>query len=195
MPVCSAISFKSVCLLLTLSAVAPGLCAAGADPAPAGAFENHLPEGIAAPNPLRRHMDVMFHESATFRQQCRRLAVPGLYVRVKVDVQLIDKAYRAQTVITRSDSVIFAIVTLGAYGDPTEWLAHEFEHIIEQIEGARLAAMAEEPGGRAWRSGQDTFETARALQAGQLVKREVRQAQQPVGRAVGRLEPGARGDY
>jgi hypothetical protein len=53
----------------------------------------------------------------------------------------------------------------------TELLAHELEHVLEQVEGIDLDALAEE--GEARRLSDGSFETARAVQAGRRVAAEV----------------------
>ncbi len=53
----------------------------------------------------------------------------------------------------------------------SELLGHEFEHLIEQLDGVDLSAMAR--GGEARRLTDGAFETERAIAAGQQVAGEV----------------------
>lgn len=52
-------------------------------------------------------------------------------------------------------------------------LAHEFEHVLEQIEGVRLADEADLPGTGVQRVSGGAFETARARAAGKAAEAEV----------------------
>jgi hypothetical protein len=53
-----------------------------------------------------------------------------------------------------------------------ELIAHEMEHILEQLEGVDLQAR----GGVVWKSGDTAFETSRAIEAGRQAAREVTNA-------------------
>ena len=61
-------------------------------------------------------------------------------------------------------------VTLRFAEDYLELLAHEFEHIIEQIDGIRLRDEASQ--GRAWVTPTGAFETRRAFDAGVRAREE-----------------------
>lgn len=74
-----------------------------------------------------------------------------------------------------SSGAIVAWVTIAAFGDPTEWLAHEFEHLIEQLDGVEVRDLAARRQG-AWPSGDQMFETERAIRVGRQVAEEVRRA-------------------
>jgi len=78
---------------------------------------------------------------------------------------------RAQTIINRYEAGgIRAEVTLRFAEDYLELLAHEFEHIIEQIDGVSLPDEAFQ--GRAWRTPSGAFETRRAFEAGLRAREE-----------------------
>ena len=55
--------------------------------------------------------------------------------------------------------------------DATELIAHELEHILEQLDGVDLQAQA--GNGVVWKAGDGVFETRRAIEAGRRVAREV----------------------
>ena len=82
--------------------------------------------------------------------------------------------------------------------DLTELLAHEFEHLIEQLDGVDLKALARD--GEARRLADGAFETDRAMAAGQQVAGEVIEnapdrmlkAGASVWRALRRALPGTR---
>ena len=134
-----------------------------------------LPETIQVADDLRRPVDSMLRKSTAFRSQCRQIArVPQLYARVRIDARLADKPYRARTTIHRLPSgAIVADIDITPVGDPTEWLAHEFEHLIEQIDGLELSELARRRQG-AWHSIDDMFEPDRAIRMGRTVLDQVR---------------------
>ena len=74
----------------------------------------------------------------------------------------------------RRPAPIVAAVDIAAYGDPAEWVAHEFEHLIEQLDGVDLHDL-ERRGQGAWKSGNQMFETERAVSVGRRVLREMRE--------------------
>jgi|SRR5579862_5881893 len=153
-----------------------------------------LPASIGASPPIRAQILMMIERSATFRQQCQRLDIPRLSIQIKTDSEIYERAYKARTTIARSSTGTVAWVRLAAFGDPTEWLAHEFEHIIEQIDGVDLPHLAELNRRDAWYTGENMFETARALQTGRLVLREVRSAGRTLARVLKLPVPQPRGD-
>jgi hypothetical protein len=157
---------KHVPFIMSLAICATTVFAEG-DPA------CRLLAAIDAPPDLVHHMNVMLQRSQTFRQQCRRLEAAGVHLSIRMDPHLIDRMYRAQTVIARlSTGEVTAKIAITPFGNPTEWVAHEFEHVLEQIDRVdvrRLAVL----GQKAWGVG-DAYETARAIHAGQIVKAEVR---------------------
>ena len=112
----------------------------------------------------------MWRESPTFRRQCLRLAdQPTLTVTVSADARGLRSAARATTsmshkrgVLTRADIVLLSLA------DAIELIAHEIEHVIEQLDGIVLTGdcgRITAPDGR--------FETCRAVEAGRRVKQEV----------------------
>jgi hypothetical protein len=143
-----------------------------------GAAAPRMPPRMQVAVDLRRAVEVMLSRSPTFRNQCRRLAVAKLlYVRMRYDGRLAERSVRARTIVQRYRSgVIIAMVEIRPTGPPEEWIAHEFEHVLEQIEGVRLPELAGRVRG-VWRASSDMFETERAIRAGQLVAGEVRRRQ------------------
>jgi hypothetical protein len=137
----------------------------------------HLPDTVHIPDELRAPLQLMLKKSATFRRQCRQIAdAPLVYVRVRLDWRIDPLLYRARSTIHRSQiGPIVALVDIGVFGSPIEWIAHEFEHLVEQIEGVRLPALSEQTP-FAWHSNGDMFETARAIRAGHKVLEEIRAA-------------------
>ena len=81
---------------------------------------------------------------------------------------------RGSRICRQPSGALVAAIDIAAYGDPTEWVAHEFEHLIEQLDGVDLHAL-ERRGQGAWKSGNQMFETERAVSVGRRVWREMRE--------------------
>ena len=133
--------------------------------------ESSLPSNIDAGS-LQPQMLQLLQWSPTFRQQCGRIAAArGLRVTVRVGTA-VDPTAQAQTVITRYDAGgIRAQVTLRFSEDYLMLLVHEFEHILEQVEGVDL--LDEAASGRAWRTPSGAWETRRAANAGRRARQEL----------------------
>jgi Tol biopolymer transport system component len=116
----------------------------------------------------------MWQASPTFRGQWRRLAA-GTGVRVSVLVEDLPRpasSSRARTVLRHQDgSLVSAHVYLKPSLDAAELIAHELEHILEQLDGVDLQAQA--GNGVVWESDTGVFETRRAIEAGRRVAREI----------------------
>jgi Tol biopolymer transport system component len=133
-----------------------------------------LTSNLEAAPVFRPFLDKMWQSSPTFREQCRRL---GAETGLRVSVLLEDRpgrtlSFHARTVLSRKDgSLVTAQVYLKPELEAAELIAHELEHILEQLDGVDLKAQA--GNGIVWKSGDDTFETQRAIEAGRRVAREV----------------------
>ncbi len=152
-----------------------------------------LPPNLEVAPVFRPFVDRMWQSSPTFRRQFRRLAAePRLRVSLLPEY-LPDRALssNARTVLRRQDgSVVAALVHLKPSLGATELIAHELEHILEQLDGVDLQARA--GNGVVWKSGDGTFETRRAIEAGRRVAREVTMG--PGAGDVGRGAPGNTAD-
>jgi hypothetical protein len=153
---------------------AASVCGVSAPGAPT-ASAARVPDSFAIAEQLRPHAETMLLQSIPFREQCARLAsAPLLLVRVRIDVGLLDRSYRARSLIQRSSTgLIIAWIDLPPNGSQIEWLAHELEHVLEQLDGVALPVLAERGGG-AWRTAADMFESSRAIRAGRAVAAEIR---------------------
>ena len=118
----------------------------------------------------------MWQESATFRRQCLRLASPPtVTVTVRADPSRRGGRARAVTHMSRrAGLLISADVTLFSVEDATELIAHEIEHVIEQLDAVVL--QPDECDHNTRRIGWPR-ESCRALEAGRRVLREVQEAQ------------------
>lgn len=136
-----------------------------------------LPSNVSVPGAYDDLVDTMLRSSPTFRAQCSRIATtPGLHVSVQRSLNPAPQAALTH-LIRQSDGRLEADVEIGLFGDVTMLLAHEFEHIIEQLDGVNLVALADRAGTGVRtnpRNGQ--FETERAIEMGQRVAREVTRA-------------------
>jgi hypothetical protein len=119
---------------------------------------------------LTRNVAALIQASSTFRAQCERIASART---LRVDVELVQTlgAVRGETTITRYEAgAVRAEVRIAFGQDYRELIAHEFEHIIEQLDGVNLREEADR--GRAWLLDGHVFETRRASEAGRRVRRE-----------------------
>ena len=131
----------------------------------------------------------LLQQSSTFRQQCERIAAT-LVLRVQVRIVRSMATCRAETVIRRYDTGALRAEVMLSFGDDyVELLAHELEHVLEQVEQVSLARQLST--GEAWMTPAGAFETARAQEAGSRVRREcgplAAESVEPNRRAVPRL--------
>lgn len=120
-------------------------------------------------------VEQIWRASPAFRQQCARLAAAsGLRVTVRAELLQKRSDIRAFTSIIRDNaSLTKAEINLLVPADAVELIAHEIEHVIEQLDGVEPRRDA---CGR-HRSPTGMYETCRAIEAGRRVAREVRDAE------------------
>jgi hypothetical protein len=126
----------------------------------------------------RARLESMLRLSPTFRRQCLRIAADlTVTVRLHSTAALWMHAARAMTNFERANGRIEADVYFTGIEDMPELIAHEFEHIIEQIDQIDLALLATLPGTGVYRADSEglMFETTRATRAGLAVERELRE--------------------
>jgi hypothetical protein len=152
----------------TANAVSPTTRIAACD---AGAPS--LPDSIQLADGLEPIVRWSLEHSPTFRRQCRQLAAASaIRATVRVAYRPTGSWSRAMTTFQQNRSgQIAADIELRSARDLTELIAHEFEHLLEQVEGIDLQALAHD--GEARRLSDGAFETARAIQVGQQVAGEV----------------------
>src|SRR5437764_9602004 len=123
-----------ICLVTSLLLKATGASARAAPDAADGAV---WPGSIQVSSELQRDVDRMLRSSPTFRAQYRRVAeARSVIVGVGVDPSLCEGTNRARSVVRRYRSgLIVVAVTIRRGSGQAEWIAHEFEHILEQIDG------------------------------------------------------------
>jgi hypothetical protein len=134
------------------------------------------PRTIQVDVDLRAGIDAMLQTSATFRSQYRRIGeAPSVVVAVKADPRLPDGSVRARSTFRRYKSgLIVVAVSIAPGSHQEEWVAHEFEHILEQLDGWDLRWKADGGASDIWYSGCGLIETSRAIRAGRTVRQEMR---------------------
>lgn len=136
-----------------------------------------LPANLKLNDMYRPYVEAMLRLSPTFRRQCVRLAnAPSLTIEVQ-PLRSLYNDVRARTRFWRTpEGNRFASVEIGPSDDQVELIAHEIEHVIEQLDGVDLRARAAMPatGVRVCEDREGSFETVRASRAGRAVAGEVR---------------------
>jgi hypothetical protein len=132
-----------------------------------------VPANIVVPIGLQGLLRRMWQRSPTFRRQCARIASVGeVNVRIRWRSSTGDAAC-AKTTVRPHAKGLEADVRLGCPERIVELLAHEIEHIIEQLEGVRLADMARRVPSLVRAMADGSFETRRAIDVGRAVAAEV----------------------
>jgi hypothetical protein len=146
---------------------------------PVRANKAELPNNLLPSPDLIPTLEKLWQRSPTFRQQCQRIAAtPTLTVRIGVGIRpawFYDT--HAVTKLERyADGTMTATVYIFDLSHIVEFIGHEFEHLLEQIEGVRLHSLALQHGSGVYRTKQGNYETARAIKAGHKVYAEFRTA-------------------
>ena len=131
-----------------------------------------IPANVDVPRDLERVLERIYDRSPAFRAQCERIGnAVNLRVRVRIDTAIPSRC-RAFTIIHRRGTEVRAEVHLPVSSHLTELVAHEFEHVIEQIEGLNLRKLARTKGSGVHEMDRQVFETDRAQAAGRIVAAE-----------------------
>jgi hypothetical protein len=139
--------------------------------------ELSLPANLEVPAVFRGTLESMLSRSPTFRQQCRRLAhATSLTVRMHHAAAPLRGAGARTRIVRRPDNTLEATVEISRLGSAVELIAHEIEHVIEQLDEIDLPSRAAVSGSGVSRAaGMDaSFETKRAIRVGLKVAQEVR---------------------
>src|SRR3954471_14931881 len=140
----------------------------GAVSLPAG----RLPPNLVAPEVLTPLLTRMWRSSATFRRQCAQLAEhPEVTIRIALDPGTTHG--HAVSRVHRGEAGVRASVQI-EMRDPAryvEYLAHELEHVLEQIDGTDRVRLARQHVDGVVNAG-GVYETARARSVGRAVARE-----------------------
>jgi hypothetical protein len=140
-----------------------------------------LPPNLKVSAPLRPILESMLRDSLTFRRQCARLTNSSS-LTVSLQQVIIAAAAGSQAVTEFSfdrTGRMFAHVQLGQAADREAVIAHEFEHIIEQLDGVDLPSLARRAtAGVHLTEHADRYETDRAVATARQVSNELRTARQ-----------------
>ncbi|MGE0129538.1 MAG: hypothetical protein AB7U82_15785 [Blastocatellales bacterium] len=135
-----------------------------------------LPPNLILSEEARRRLEKVWLRSPTFRDQCRRVAqLPQAEIRFDFVVRNSD-AHHAITMVSRTEGRMTITMRVFISDRCVEMIGHEFEHVVEQIEGMNLKALAFVPGAGVRRNAEGFYETKRAIEAGRRVFREYRAA-------------------
>jgi Tol biopolymer transport system component len=132
-----------------------------------------LPPNLMSAAVLHPALEKMRQSSPTFRRQCRRLAGAS---RLRVNLLLEElsrrPSHRARAAMNyRAGLLVSVDIHLPSFDEPVELIAHEIEHVIEQLDGIDLEVHARTGPVRKKEDG--AFETERAIEVGKRVAREV----------------------
>jgi len=158
----------------TFSLLAPGAVYPDPPPPAAAVCDSlALPPSIRLQSGLEPVVRWTLEYSPTFRRQCRVLASSqSLSATVRVAFAPAGRHPRARAVVHRLRSgEVEAEIEIANPAELTELLAHEFEHLIEQLDGVELESLS--ASGEARRLDDGAFETRRAVDVGRRVAGEV----------------------
>jgi hypothetical protein len=120
----------------------------------------------------------MLNRSPTFRRQLLRIAAAThLTIHLQPALPSSQQGLRAKTdFVRKADGQLLANIDIVRSDSPVELIAHELEHVIEQLDGIDLAAKVGRPNSGVYLTGErgDLFETTRARRIGLQVAREAR---------------------
>jgi hypothetical protein len=132
-----------------------------------------LPANLRVPDGVLPLVRTMWLRSPTFRRQCARL-VENPAVTVTIAFSSPRANVHARTHIARDGAGIFATVEIGSSSPDVfvEHIAHELEHILEEIDGVDHLRLVRQ-GVDGILISEGDYETARARAIGRKVAREV----------------------
>jgi hypothetical protein len=135
-----------------------------------------IPSNLLVPPMYRSLVDSMFQQSPTFRRQCRRIAnTSGLVVTLRAVPGQPSGRVRARTRIAWEDDQLHAAIEVLTLDGPAELIAHELEHVIEQLDGINLRSRVVRSGsGVQMADTEPAYETKRAVRVGLAVAEEMR---------------------
>jgi hypothetical protein len=125
---------------------------------------------------IQRSVDTMLARSPTFRDQYQRiLNTPRLIVTARVDAVAETRSYRARSTIRRyASGLVIVLMEIAPGANQVQWIAHEFEHVMEQLDGINVDVAAARGSNGSWYSSGRMVETLRAVRAGRQVQDEIR---------------------
>lgn len=132
-----------------------------------------LPPNLIGVAVLHPTLEKMLASSPIFRRQCRRLAAASpLRVNLLLEELSRRPSHRARAAMEYRAGLLASVtIHLTSFDEPVELIAHEIEHVIEQLDGIDLEAHART--GTVWKREDGAFETRRAIEVGRRVARDV----------------------
>lgn len=132
-----------------------------------------LPRNLRVPENMRPMLKRMLRSSPTFRRQIADLtAKPAVRVSVIYGGMRGDRHYHALSTVRKHEwGAMLVDTTVYVPTDLVEILAHELEHVCEQMEGVDLPALSRRKGVGVYNLN-GHYETDRAIRAGQNATRE-----------------------
>jgi hypothetical protein len=132
-----------------------------------------IPANIDVQDKLERTVLRLIERSRTFRRQCAAIgAVPSVHVSLRLASGLGTLVRARAEIATFPDGTTRVSIDVPVSRDLPELMAHEFEHVIEHIDGIRQRAAA--PASRGLiQVGGDAYESKRAIVAGRAAAMEV----------------------
>jgi hypothetical protein len=141
------------------------------------AGELQLPSNLQFPSIYRPILEVMLRRSTTFRRQCLRIAGE---LRVTIHLRVPSGGTRGARAVThfvwQKDGRLEADIEIAPMNDDVELVAHELEHVIEQLDSIDLPSKAALPDSGVHVLAGNMFETNRAIRVGLKVAQEVRES-------------------
>jgi hypothetical protein len=139
-----------------------------------------IPPNLIVLGEYRPLVESMLRYSPTFRRQCLRISgASSVTVYLRIGSPSWVSGVRAKTDITRDRlGTLSAFIEISPLHDNVELIAHEMEHVIEQLDGIDLASRAALRNTGVWATSStpNVFETTRAKRVGIVVTNEFREA-------------------
>jgi hypothetical protein len=132
-----------------------------------------LPHNLRVPENMRPMLKRMLRSSATFRRQIAILsAKPAVRMSVVYGGMRGDRNYHALSTVRKHEwGAMLVDTTVFVPTDLVEIIAHELEHVCEQMEGVDLPKLSRRKGVGVYNLN-GHYETVRAIRAGQNATRE-----------------------
>jgi hypothetical protein len=137
-----------------------------------------LPPNLTISPTFQHIVESMVRRSSTFRRQCLRIASASRLTAVLQSFwpRETERVRGRTRLFTTPDGGLHAVVEIKPLEDHAELIAHEIEHVIEQLDGIDLRALATLPTSGVSSCESGSFETIRAIRVGRAVAEEVRRA-------------------
>jgi len=137
-------------------------------------IQTGMPANITVAEFMQPVVVRLLAHSDTFRRQCARVAASP-FVRIHIELMGVRSALvRARARISKTpDGRIAATIEVPICRDAPELIVHEMEHVLEQMDGLNLAALARARKSDVRQGADGAFETERARRAGESAVAEL----------------------